>query len=80
MGAEYSPEFPTGEWDEEVTLEVTVRVKVRPGSFHEPDKDYSRTPASLAATAVYVGREDPSNLDGYADLVGSVVIVDVTEL
>lgn len=76
----YSDEFPTGSWNEEVVLEVTVSVNVRPGEHHEPDQDYGRTPASLAAAAVYTGREDPSNLDGYADLEGSVVIVDVSEL
>ena len=76
----HSDEFPDGRWRQEVTLEVTVEVDVWPGPHHEADQDYGRTPATLAQTMVYLGREDPSRVDGYADLEGSVVITSVQEL
>lgn len=68
-------EQPSGWEDVEIELRVTVRVNVKPGEDFQGWMD--RTPEDLAKAALWTGRSDPSNIDGYADLVGGVDIMEV---
>lgn len=69
------PQVPPIEWDEEVELLVTVRVK----ASGQPEADYGRTAGTAAMQAVLVGRSDLSRIDGYADLEGDADIIDIRE-
>lgn len=67
------------EWDEEVTLLVTVRVKAKPNPEYF-EGWMERTPQDLAQTGVWTGFRDPEHTDGYADLIGELDVVDVSLL
>lgn len=64
---------PPVAWDEEVQIVVTVRVR----GGGEQERDYQRTAADAAMTAILTGRSDLSDMDGFADLSGSADIIDV---
>lgn len=63
----------TIEWDEEVRLEVTMKVKAKANPEYF-DGVLGRTPYDLAYAALITGRDDPARIDGFADLVGQVDI------
>lgn len=70
------------DWDEEVQLMVTLRVKAKKGEHFEGWEGYSgqpREPWQAASTALVTGVHDLENLDGFADLIGEVDIVYVEE-
>lgn len=75
---ESSPPYEPVEWDEEVLVTVTMRVRVK------SNPDYfegllGRTPQGMAQTALVCGRDRPDNLDGYADFTGDIDILWVEE-
>lgn len=64
------------EWNEYVDVVVTVHVTAKPNpDFYEGL--LGRQASDLAQAAVYTGRHDPGDIDGFADLDGDVYITDV---
>ncbi len=70
-------EFENGPWDEEININVVVRVKAAPSEFHE---EYGRTPLDLArqcAERASISRLE--NCDGWADMIGEAWVTDSWE-
>jgi hypothetical protein len=64
------------EWDEEVVLRVTMRVRAKPNpDFFEGL--LGRTPEDAAYTAAWRGGMDLERTDGWADMLGEVDVVEV---
>jgi hypothetical protein len=75
-------EQPTGiddEWDEEISVLVTVRIKARTNPEYF-EGWMGRTPLDLAKSAALSGSiNDLERADGWADLIGEAYVVDVEE-
>jgi len=66
------------EWDEEVQVLVTLRVKAKPNlEFFEGW--LGRTPLDAAMTGAWRGGCTLDRVDGFADLNGEVDVIDVQE-
>lgn len=65
------------EWDEEVRIEVTVRIRVRSNTRFEGLQ--GRNARGMAEAALWSGRNRSDNLDGYADFTGDIDIVQIDD-
>jgi hypothetical protein len=66
------------EWDEEVELRVICRVKGK-SNPEIYEGDYHRNAVDAARMSVWCGIHRLERIDGFADLIGDVDIIEVDE-
>ena len=66
------------DWDEEVTVLVTMRVRATPNPDYYEGLE-GRTPLDAAMTGAWRGGCTLDRVDGFADMHGEVDVIDVQE-